>query len=99
MSLSGSASAATSELCGTSAPDKDSSSWSVKTGWAEMRNGPSTSCALVSIATLGSRLDYHCYRAAGTSFWTYLRNDSASPDLYGWVRNTELTDGGSSATC
>lgn len=86
--------------CGTSAPDKDGSAWNATGGGANMRSGSSTTCAINSKATAGHRLDYHCYTVGNDGFtWTYLRDDTADPDKYGWVRDDLLSDPGSLVYC
>ncbi|MFF4832844.1 SH3 domain-containing protein [Streptomyces sp. NPDC001315] len=98
VTFAGSASA--NALCGTSATDKDSTAWDATGGGANMRSGSSTSCAINGIAASGNHLDYHCYTWGADGYsWTYLRNDSKSPDVYGWVRDTLLSDGGSLVPC
>jgi hypothetical protein len=84
--------------CGTGAPDKDGSAWNATGGGANMRSGSSTSCAILSTADSGNRLDYHCYTYGNDGYtWTYLRNDSKG--TYGWVRDDLLSDHGSFVLC
>lgn len=86
--------------CGTGVSDKDNSSWDATGGGANMRSGSSTSCGIRDTADSGQRLDYHCYTWGSDGYsWTYLRNDSASPDTYGWVRDSLLADNGSTVYC
>ncbi|MEU6593687.1 SH3 domain-containing protein [Streptomyces sp. NPDC046881] len=98
ISFSGSASA--NALCGTAATDKDSSAWNATGSGAYMRSGSSTSCSINGRALTGHRLDYHCYTVGEDGYtWTYLRDDSANPDVYGWVRDNLLSDHGSRVPC
>lgn len=86
--------------CGVTAPDKDSSSWRATASGANMRSGSSTGCAIKDVAGSGERLDYHCYTYANDGYtWTYVRNDTASPDTYGWIRDDLLSDYGSGVYC
>ena len=87
--------------CGSSAPgDHDGSAWNATGDNSRMRTGSSTSCGAVSTARPGDRLDYHCYTLGNDGYtWTYLRNDTRSPDTYGWVRDDVLSDGGSFVEC
>ncbi|MFJ5997138.1 hypothetical protein [Streptomyces sp. NPDC092370] len=65
-----------------------------------MRSGSSTSCPINSTARPGDRLDYHCYTIGSDGYsWTYVRNDTRSPDTYGWIRDDVLSDGGSAVSC
>lgn len=96
-----STSAVAAAPCGTTATDKDNSGWNNTANGANQRSGSYTSCAILGIAYSSHNLDYHCYTRIGSSTetWTYLRNDSASPDTYGWVRDDLLSDGGSLDPC
>lgn len=86
--------------CGASASDKDSGAWDATGGGANMRTGSSTSCAIAGTADSGHHLDYHCFTIGDDrQTWTYLRDDSKSPDVYGWVRDDLLSDGGSAYQC
>lgn len=87
--------------CGKTAPDKDGGAWNAnKANGANMRSGSSTGCGINGIAYSSSKLDYHCYtRDAAGATWTYVRNDSASPDTFGWIRDDLLSDGGSLEWC
>ncbi|WP_405987857.1 SH3 domain-containing protein [Streptomyces sp. NBC_00986] len=91
--------------CGSSAPgDHDDSSWNATGNNSRMRSGTNaastTNCAIKSTARPGDRLDYHCYTRGNDGYtWTYLRNDTRSPDTYGWVRDDVLSDGGSFVEC
>ncbi|MFD9717375.1 SH3 domain-containing protein [Streptomyces sp. NPDC059076] len=86
--------------CGTTAADADGSAWN-RTGGngVNMRSGSYTTCASHGLIYPTDRLDYHCYTVAGSYTWTYLRNDTAAPDTYGWVRDDLLSDGGSTVPC
>jgi len=87
--------------CGKTVSDKDAGNWNATAGGANIRTGSSTSCAKVGIASSGHKLDYHCYTVGEDGYtWTYLRDDTASPDVYGWVRDdllrgcvTSMSDG------
>lgn len=84
--------------CGTTAPDKDNSSWETTGYGANQRSGSSTSCAIRGVAGAGDRLDYHCYTLGNDGYtWTYLRNDSDG--TAGWVRDDLLGDNGSYDRC
>jgi uncharacterized protein YraI len=85
--------------CAVSYPDKDGSTWRATGAGGNMRTGPSTACAIVSKASSGHRLDYHCfvYNEFEGFIWTYLRDDSTGK--YGWVRYDVLSDGGSLVHC
>ncbi|GAB2959789.1 SH3 domain-containing protein [Saccharothrix stipae] len=85
--------------CGTTAPDKDSSSWlaTARTA-AKQRSGSSTSCEALGTVQTSDRLDYHCYTFGLDDFtWTYLRN--VRTNVAGWVRDDLLKDGGSGVLC
>ncbi|TKT10781.1 SH3 domain-containing protein [Streptomyces galbus] len=87
--------------CSSSAPaDRDSTGWNATGDNSRMRTGSSTTCTAVSSARPGDHLDYHCYTFGNDGYtWTYLRNDTRSPDTYGWVRDDVLSDGGSGVLC
>lgn len=84
--------------CGTTAADKDSSSWETTGYGANQRSGSSTGCAIRGVAGAGDRLDYHCYTRGNDGYtWTYLRNDTDG--TAGWVRDDLLGDNGSYVYC
>lgn len=84
--------------CGTSAPDSDSSAWGYYANGANERTGSSTSCTSRGIAYNNDRLDYHCYTAGNDGYtWTYLHN--VTDNVYGWVRDDLLSNGGSYVYC
>lgn len=87
--------------CGKAGPDRDGRAWNAnKANGANMRSGSSTGCGINGIAYSSSKLDYHCYTwDANNVSWTYVRNDSASPDTYGWIRDDLLSDNGSTDYC
>ncbi|MEV5439509.1 SH3 domain-containing protein [Streptomyces sp. NPDC052682] len=90
--------AAAHASCGTTAPDRDSSSWNRTADGANERSGSSTSCTIKGVAYNTHRLDYHCYTWGNDGHsWTYLRNDSTG--VTGWVRDDLLSDGGSLVHC
>lgn len=84
--------------CNVSYSDKDSSSWgkTSKNG-ANMRSGPSTSCAVLGVSYSTQLIDYHCYVSASDGTWTYVRNDATG--VKGWIRDDLLTDRGSGVHC
>ncbi|MEU0738674.1 SH3 domain-containing protein [Streptomyces sp. NPDC006134] len=84
--------------CGTTASDKDSSSWGKRADGANQRSGSSTSCTVKGIAYSTHALDYHCYTVGNDGYtWTYLGNDATG--VTGWVRDDLLSDGGSYVSC
>ncbi|MCM2393336.1 SH3 domain-containing protein [Streptomyces albipurpureus] len=85
--------------CGSGASDKDSTSWQSTAGnGTNQRSGSSTSCIVTGVAYANHNLDYHCYtRVSSTETWTYLRNDATN--VYGWIRDDKLSDGGSFNAC
>ncbi|MEV4946562.1 SH3 domain-containing protein [Streptomyces sp. NPDC053755] len=87
--------------CGTGAADADGGAWNAnRANGANMRSGSSTGCGINGIAYSSSKLDYHCYTVGNDGYsWTYVRNDSASPDTFGWIRDDLLSDGGSYVAC
>ncbi|MFJ8948119.1 SH3 domain-containing protein [Streptomyces sp. NPDC102395] len=102
LGFTGAGTASAHAPCGSAAPgDHDSSAWNATGSDSRMRNGSSTGCTRInSTARPGDRLDYHCYTYGSDGYtWTYLRNDTRSPDTYGWVRDDVLSDGGSTQEC
>ncbi|WP_418957534.1 SH3 domain-containing protein [Streptomyces tritici] len=90
--------AAAHAACGTGAADKDGSAWGYWANGANERSGSSTSCVSKGIAYSNDRLDYHCYTVGNDgNTWTYLHN--VSDNVYGWVRDDLLSNGGSLTPC
>ncbi|MFI6059383.1 SH3 domain-containing protein [Streptomyces sp. NPDC051286] len=94
-------SASANASCGTTVSDKDGSAWGVYANGANERSGSSTGCGINGLADSNDRLDYHCYTVGSDGHtWTYLRDDNGTnADVYGWVRDDLLSNGGSYVYC
>ena len=95
-----SSTASAGAACGSRAPsDIDHSAYPTAGETRGMRNGSSTSCAIVSDYQSGDKLDYYCYTVNGSTglTWTFLRDDHT--DAKGWVQDSYLPGLGSSVHC
>jgi hypothetical protein len=60
---------------------------SLKAG-ANIRTGPSTSCASVGQGQVSHSATYHCYKNVGQHTWTYLKDNTNGRS--GWVREDAM---------
>ncbi|MFI8291830.1 SH3 domain-containing protein [Streptomyces sp. ms191] len=90
--------AAAHAACGTGASDKDGSAWGNYANGANERSGSSTGCVSKGIAYNNDQLNYFCYTVGNDGYtWTYLHN--RSDNVYGWIRDDLLSNGGSFVPC
>ncbi|MBB3663555.1 MULTISPECIES: hypothetical protein [Prauserella salsuginis group] len=91
-------SAATAPDCGSTAGDKDHSTYPKPfDGTTNIRSGPSTGCGVVTQVGSTNKADYHCFDVGSDGkTWTFMR---VKHTAYGWVRDDVLRDGGSNKVC
>lgn len=93
--------AAASTTCGLTAEKRDGTVVRMTSGVAaNMRSGPTSSCAVQGWADNRDTLVYYCYTRNDGGYgssWTYLYN--SSDRTYGWVSDSLLPNGGSNRFC
>ncbi|MEV7984401.1 SH3 domain-containing protein [Micromonospora sp. NPDC085948] len=92
--------AAVSAACQSrTGPDQDFNPYGYHfTESVHLRSGPSRECGVVGFASVGNKVDYHCWRWGDddSGYWTYLRTRNT---VYGWVWEGYLEYGGTTFSC